>query len=74
MSTVDPKLIAVQVARIAFDLATGDRADAAQAAKEIANLVVDLVPVDEWKQFLTARDKTWADAATDIAEEIKLDT
>jgi hypothetical protein len=68
----DIKVIAAKIARVAFDLATGDRGDAMAAIKEIAGLAIDAIPVDEYKEFLTARDKEFGELATDIAEAVKL--
>ncbi len=66
-------LIGLKVSRIGIDLATGDRKDAGVAAKELLGMAVDMIPVDEMKDFLTERDRIFADLATDVAEQIKLE-
>ena len=66
--------IGLTVARIGFDLATGNRTDAGAAARELLNMAVDLIPVDELKDFLTERDRIFADRTVDVLEEIKLES
>ena len=66
--------LAAKAARIALDIATGDRADAAVAAKEVMLLAADWVPVDELKEFLAQRDRIFDDLEADVLEQIKLDS
>lgn len=61
-----------KILRLAVAIALGDRQDAARVALELTWLAVDLVPVKDLKEFLTDRDRLWADFAADIAEEAKL--
>jgi hypothetical protein len=65
--------IGITVARIGFDLATGNRSDASAAAKELMGMAVDLVPVEDLKDFLTEHDRVFADLTADVLEQIKLE-
>jgi hypothetical protein len=71
MGPIDPAKSRLLL-RLGVDVALGDRQDAAAVARELLALAVDLVPVDELKEFLTDRDRVFADLETDVAEEIKL--
>jgi len=73
MSQPDPKDAAFKAIHVALGVAAGDTKPS-DGAKELMEIIISMVPVDELKDFLTARDKAWADAAADVAEEIKLDT
>jgi hypothetical protein len=73
--SVDPKVSAIagKIARLALDLALGDRSDAIAACKEIFFLLTDLIPVDQLREFLTDRDRTFTDLEVDIEESMKLE-
>ena len=64
---------ALRIARLALDIATGDRQDAVNVVRELMILAADMIPVDELKEFLTDRDRIFADLSADVAEQIKLD-
>lgn len=59
--------------RLGADIVAGDRKDAIATARQLMALAVEMVPVDELKEFLTDRDRIFAELATDVAEQIKLD-
>jgi hypothetical protein len=65
-------VISAKLARIGFDLATGDREDAGTAAREIMALTVSMIPVDDLKGFLTETDRIFAELAADCAEQLKV--
>lgn len=71
-AAVKRTMAAIKVARIGFALATGDRSDAAQAAKELMYIIVDMVPVDDLKEFLSDSARVYIDLENDVAEQIKL--
>jgi hypothetical protein len=62
----------VQAALVALGVASGSITPA-DGARQLLGLAVDMIPVDELKQFLTERDRIWADLAADVAEQIKLE-
>lgn len=62
----------VQAALVALAVASGAKSPA-DGARELLGLAVDMIPVDELKEFLTDRDRIWADLAADVAEQIKLE-
>ncbi len=62
----------IEAALVALGVANGS-IDPVDGAKRLTGLAVDMIPVDQLKAFLTERDRTWADLAADVAEEIKLD-
>jgi len=64
---------ALRIARLALDIATGDRQDAVNVVRELMILAADMIPVDELKEFLTDRDRIFADLSADVVEQIKLD-
>ncbi len=64
---------AAKVARIAFDVATGDRTDAGKAARELLYLAIDMIPVAELRDFLSERDRIFADLEADVLEQLKLE-
>ncbi len=70
--SADPKDVGLRAAFVALGVATGATSPV-DGAKQLLGLAVDMVPVDQLKQFLTDRDRVWADLAADVAEEIRLD-
>ncbi len=68
----DPKMAALDAASIGIAVASGALSPA-QGAKELLGLSVDMIPVEYLKEFLTERDRIWADLAADVAEQIKLE-
>lgn len=66
-------LAATKIGRIAWDLITGQREDAATAAKEILGMLTDMIPVAELAPFLTDSQRTLIDLAADVDEELKLE-
>lgn len=62
----------IEAAFVALGVASG-AIPPADGAKQLLGIAVDMVPVDQLKEFLTERDRIWADLAADVAEEIKLE-
>lgn len=63
---------AVTIAFTALSVATGATSPT-DGARIIMGVLADLIPVDELKEFLTDRDRIFADLTADVAEQIKLD-
>ncbi len=63
----------VLLTRLVADVLAGDRTDAVAVARQLMAIAVDMIPVDQLKEFLTERDRNFADLATDVAEELKLE-
>lgn len=59
--------------RLAVDVIAGDRKDAVDVARQLMAIAVSIIPVDELKEFLSEQDRTFADLATDVAEQLKLE-
>ncbi len=68
----NPTTVALDAASVGIAVATG-AITPLEGAKQLARLSVDLIPVGYLREYLTDRDRVWADLAADIAEEIKLD-
>lgn len=68
---IDPEK-AILLLRLAVDVVAGDRKDAAEVAREMMGLAVDMIPVDQLKDFLTDREKKFTDLEADVLEQIKL--
>jgi hypothetical protein len=62
----------VRLVRLVADIIAGDRTDALAVARELMNLAVDSIPVEDLKGELLDRDRIWAELAADIAESIKV--
>lgn len=65
-------VIAGKIARIALDVALGDRDDATEAAKDILGMLTDMIPVDELKPFLSEQSRRFIDLENDVIEQLKL--
>lgn len=68
-----PNTQIVLIVRLIADVLTGDKNDAVAVARELMNIAIDMIPAEELKQYLAEQDRAFADLATDIAEEIKLE-
>lgn len=64
---------ALKLAEVAADIKEARFADALTKLSEIERLLVGELPVDGLKDYLTDRDRRFADLAVDIAETIKVD-
>ncbi len=62
----------VEIALTALSVATGATSPT-EGAKRILQLLPDLIPVDQLKEFLLDRDRIFADLSVDVAEQIELD-
>ncbi len=65
--------VAVKLAEAAVDVRDGRIADALTKLVECERLLVGELPVDALKDYLTDRDRRFADLAVDVAEAIKVD-
>jgi hypothetical protein len=63
--------VGVELAQLGADIAEGRITDAVTVAKRLLGLATDVIPVDALKDFLTDRDRRFADLAADVAEDIK---
>lgn len=68
---IDPQK-AILLLRLAVDVIAGDRKDGAEVAREMMALAVDLIPVEDLKQFLTDRERKFTDLEADVLEQVKL--
>lgn len=62
---------AVQAGFVALAVATGAQTPT-QGARALLGLAIDMVPVEDLRDFLAERDRIWADLAADVAERIKM--
>lgn len=62
-------IVGLEVARIGVDLLTGKRDDAATATRDIAGLLVRIIPVAQLREYLDDFDRLAIDVAADIEEE-----
>lgn len=63
---------AILLLRLAVDVVAGDRKDAAEVAREMMGLAVDMIPVEDLKPFLTDINRKFTDLEADVLEQIKL--
>jgi len=63
---------AIQAASVALGVATG-ATPPVYGAKQLLGLAIDMIPVDQLKEFLTERDRVFADLTVDVAEQMKLE-
>ena len=64
---------ALKLAEAAFDVRNGRISDALTKLSEVERSLVGELPVDALKDYLTDRDRRFADMAVDVAEAIKVD-
>jgi hypothetical protein len=67
-----PQEAGIEAALVALGVANGGISPAS-GARQLLGLAIDMIPVDHLKEYLTDRDRAWADLAADIAEAIKVD-
>ncbi len=70
--TEEQKRVALEAALTGIGVATGAQTPT-EGAKRLLGLAVDLIPVEDLKEFLTEHDRIFADLSVDVAEQIKLD-
>lgn len=59
--------------RLGADIVAGDVKDGIETARKLMGVAVDMIPVDELKEFLSNQDRIFADLSVDVAEQIKLE-
>lgn len=62
----------ILLVRLGADIIAGDVTDGLAAARSLVGVALDLVPVEELRQYLTEGDRARADLAADMIEEAKL--
>ncbi len=71
-SAADKLSAALEVATTGIAVASGQLTPT-QGAKRLLALAVDLIPVEDLREFLTEHDRIFADLSVDVAEQIKLE-
>jgi len=59
--------------RLGVDVAEGNVTDAIAVARQLFDAGVQLIPVDQQKQFLRDYDRRITDLEVDVLEDIKVD-
>lgn len=59
--------------RLGVDIAEGNLPDAVAAARQLFDMGVQLIPVEQQKQFLRDYDRRMTDLEVDVLEDAKID-
>ena len=65
--------VAAKLTELALDITSGRITDALTVARRLFALSTDAIPVEDLKDYLTDRDRMFADLAADVAESIKVE-